>query len=515
MTASKINIVCFEDNPGDVFLIKSYLDDTPMLSYEFNNFERLDTGMEYLKHNKPDIVILDLGLPDSSGIDTFKKLQQSFTELTIIVVTGNIDAKVGLEAVHNGAQDYLIKSEISQNLLSRSILYSIERKRITRELGVAKHKAEMADKLKTTFLANMSHDLRTPMNSIIGFSELLKDCSSDDQRIEYVNIIIKNGEILLHLLNDIIDISKIESGQLNINKKEFNLNELFNDLYINFEKKLKDRHLEKEVELCLSSRFCSEGFYVNTDKARLYQVLGNLLDNAVKFTLKGSIEFGGYQADDKLIFFVKDTGIGIPKDKQNNIFERFSQVEDTLEYNISGTGLGLTISKNLTELLGGKIAIKSEPGKGSEFVFEIPYEKRANTATPIAQKTGKISKGLHWVNKTILIVEDIESNRHMLETALRKTGVGILIATTGEKAIEIAKTNQAIDLVLMDIRLPGICGCEATREIVKIRKGLPVIAQTALALEDQEKKCLESGAVAYLTKPIKPAELLNTISMYI
>lgn len=511
MKKDKIKIVCFEDNPGDVYLIKNYLDETPSLEYDFVSFERLDKGIAFLQNNKPDIIILDLGLPDSSGIDTFLTVQKMFPDLTIIVLTGNIDSNVGLEAVQQGAQDYLIKNEISQNLLSRSILYAIERKKITSELKAAKQKAEMADKLKTTFLANMSHDLRTPMNSIIGFSELLKECSSSDQHKEYINIIVKNGEILLNLLNDIIDISKIESGQLNINKRSFDLRNLFNDLNLNYQKKLSS--LKKpDVKLILEASDVKQQEIIFSDQSRIYQVMGNLLDNAMKFTSKGEIVFGYKSGVEEILFFVKDTGIGIPKKSREEIFDRFGQVQDALNYNLGGTGLGLTIAKNLVELMGGKIWLKSEVDEGSNFFFTIPYEKQKGEITVVKRRATNDKVTVNWEDKTFLIVEDIESNRQMLETALRKTGVTLIIAKTGEKAVEICKSNQHIDLVLMDIRLPGINGCEATKEILKLRKNLPVIAQTALAIENKEKECYKAGAKAYLSKPIRPKELLNKIN---
>ncbi len=514
MCSKKIKIVCIEDNPGDVFLLRMYLDETPNLDYDLINFERLKSAVCYIDKNTCDLIISDLGLPDSDGIKTFYELQGKYPNLPIIVLTGNNDSKIGIDAVHNGAQDYLVKNEITRSLLSRSILHSLERKQTNLELKEAKDKAEQADNLKSAFLANMSHDLRTPMNSIIGFSELLRSCDTEDQRQDYINIIIRNGEVLLNLLNDIIDISKIEAGQLAIHNSSTDIHEILHDLQKTYLEKIRKKNNSK-ISFKLNKLQRDESLFVKTDRARLYQIFSNLLDNALKFTDEGIIEYGYDLSEKEISFFVNDTGTGIPENKQQEIFERFGKLNETFEKNLTGTGLGLAISKNLVELLGGKIWVESDIGKGACFYFTIPNNAGSQGSNTVSEVTSKVDADYNWPDKTILIIEDIDSNRQMLEMILKKTNANLISANTGEKGISIIKTEKGIDLVLMDIRLPGINGYETTKVIKKINPGIPVIAQTALAMGDEEKQAYEAGCEAYLTKPIQRQILLKTIAKFI
>lgn len=510
----KLRILCFEDNPGDAVLLKSYLEEAYPGGFSCEHVERLALGMKLIKNQEFDIVILDLGLPDSKGIETFYKLQGMFPELAIIVVTGNTDSSIGVEAVQNGAQDYLIKGEITAKLLSRCIQYSIERKKANQQLKQAKEKAEEADKLKTAFLANMSHDLRTPMNSIIGFSELLKDTNSDVEKLEYVNTIIRNGEMLLALLNDIVDLSKIEAGQIKVQPRVVDLSEVMSNIYANYKEKRDSTKGYEKLDLELKISLGENAIY-NVDDARIYQIMGNLLDNALKFTKEGSIEFGCEKEGDKIRFNVKDTGVGIPEEKQEEIFTRFGQLKETLDDNPKGTGLGLAICKNLVHLLGGELKVKSEEGKGSVFYFDLELENADYEIVKEDVESPVKKEDKNWASKTILVVEDIDSNLKMIQIALQKTKVNILAANTGEKAIEICKNMKDIDLVLMDLRLPGISGLETTKEIRQIHKTLPIIAQTALCMGDERKLSLDAGCDDYLAKPVKPDKLIDTISKYL
>ncbi|MFC2107149.1 response regulator [Bacteroidota bacterium] len=510
---AKISIICFEDNPGDFLLFKEKLSEANIIDFDLAHVSRLQDGVKLLETSTTDIAILDLGLPDSKGINTFYKLQSKFPDLAIIVITGNDDVNIGIEAVHKGAQDYLIKSDISTSLLVRSIMYSIKRKEANVELKYARDKAKEADILKSAFLANMSHDLRTPMNSIIGFSELLKECKNDKERSEYIKVIVKNGEVLLNLLNDIIDLSKIEAGQLNINMKSVNIRkilEVLEKVYQEKKKELKKDHLilmfaAPEQKDCKS---------IITDDIRIQQIFINLLDNALKFTKEGSIIFGCDIEGDVIKFYVKDTGIGISKEKQDIIFERFGKISETEYMNSSGSGLGLAISKNLTLLLGGDMWVESEEGKGAKFVFTIPYT--VDPTIDVENDNDEITKkdSFNWKDKTILLVEDIESNQKLIQYSLQKTNVNLITVNSGEKAIEICKSMEDIDLILMDIRLPGLNGFETSKEILKFRK-VPIIAQTALILTNEKEKCFEFGCIDYIAKPIRADELRLIIAKHI
>jgi signal transduction histidine kinase/ligand-binding sensor domain-containing protein/CheY-like chemotaxis protein len=381
----------------------------------------------------------------------------------------------------------------------------------------AQEKAEEADRLKTAFLANMSHEIRTPLNAIIGFSELLKDNDlEDDDKNLYIKHITSSGKSLLNLINDIIDISKIEAGQLNITKEDCAVNSILYELYATFQTELK-RLGKKDVELKLDLAFKPDDFVFQSDPFRLQQVITNLLSNACKFTDKGFIEFGYRpESNDKLLFFVKDTGTGIPIDKQKIVFERFRQVADKNSAKRKGTGLGLAISKKLINLLGGDIWLDSLPGEGSTFYFTIPLDSRIPQKKIEEFVKNKDDSDISFENKTIMIVEDEESNFVLLETILKKHNANILYAKNGKVAVDyIRKNGRAIDLIMMDILMPEMDGYEATRLIKELKNEIPVIAHTAYTMETEKDKCIASGCDYYISKPCDVNELLRIIKKFI
>lgn len=385
-----------------------------------------------------------------------------------------------------------------------------EVKKYEKELIRSKEKAEESDKLKSTFLANMSHEIRTPMNAIIGFSELLNIGDlTPEKRKEYADIIKSKGTLLMTLIDDIIEVSKFESGHLNIHKTETNLDNLLNELYAQFNQRKKHKGKDNiELKLDLPVRKLP---FIFTDPGRLQQVLSNLLNNALKFTDKGEIRFGYRPLDNnKLEFFVKDTGIGITREKQKVIFNRFRQLENTTARQYAtGSGLGLTIAKGIVELLGGKIWVESELQKGTSFFFTIPYEHvtKKDNEDKFPDNQLKISN-FNWKNKVILIAEDEEVNYKFLETVLHDTQAQVLHAENGIQAIELCKSISKIDLILMDIKMPILNGYEATREIKKINPSIPIIAQTAFSMKDDKEKCIQSGCDDYISKPIDIKTLL-------
>jgi len=382
------------------------------------------------------------------------------------------------------------------------------------ELKKAKEKAEESDQLKSAFLANMSHEIRTPMNGIMGFAQLLNQKELNAQkRKEFLSIIHGRTKHLLQIINDIVDISKIEANQLDIYPEDFDLNELMNRLYKEQIKELKDLR-KSHIKLYLSKDIKKSNFRIKADSNRLRQVLDNLLSNAVKFTEKGSIEFG-YRLEHQngIDFFVRDTGIGIPQEKQQEIFERFRQADESSSRRYEGTGLGLTISKNLVEMMGGEIWMKPREKKGSCFCFFLPCEKsqKEDNYPPQAD----LEKYYDWKDKTILLVEDDTASQEYLKEGLEPTGVKIFAYETAEKALESIQQEDGVHLVLMDIRLPGMNGLEATKQLRNITPEIPVIAQTAHAMEEDRKKCIEAGATDYISKPIDMPELLALMNRYI
>jgi PAS domain S-box-containing protein len=382
---------------------------------------------------------------------------------------------------------------------------------INDELVRAKEKAEESDKLKSSFLANMSHEIRTPMNAILGFANLLKNKSFPDERkLAFIDIINSKSKQLLQIITDIIDISKIEAGQISIFNKSFPVNAMIKELYLSFDNLRKQDHKPFSINYSVGLPDGEDSIF--SDKIRIEQILSNFLSNAYKFTDTGKIEVGYRIENASILFFVRDTGIGIAPGEQKVIFDRFRQVESSHSRSYSGTGLGLAISKGLAGRMNGHISVKSETGKGSVFYLTLPYTKQ-----PSAIASEKIfdESSFDWSDKTILIAEDEEDNYTFLEVLLKVTGARIIWARNGLEAVSLCRKHSDINLVLMDIKMPVLDGLEATRQIKKLRTTLPVIVQTAYAMAADEEQCLKSGCDAYVSKPIKIEPLFKLIKKYI
>ena len=380
---------------------------------------------------------------------------------------------------------------------------------LNEELVIAKEKAEESNRLKSAFLANMSHEIRTPMNGILGFAQLLTIPDISTEKIkEYTDIINKSGNHLLNIINDIIDISKLDAGEFNITKTPVYINDLLEEQYTFFQS-YKTSEQKHHIKLILNTPNQKKEPVIYTDETRLKQILSNLINNALKFTENGFIEFG-YTIEKKTVkFYVKDTGIGIEKNKLSDIFERFNQATAATEKLYGGTGLGLTISKSCTQLLGGEIWAESELNKGSVFYFTVPYEKAKDYTTDIADSSETDLEG-----KKLLIVEDDPVNFAFFVEILDEYNMDIHHVNTAAKAVEIVKDID-FDLVLMDIQLPGKDGNFAAYEIKKQFADLPIIAQSAYAFENEKQKSFDAGCNDYITKPIKKDELINLLKKYI
>lgn len=384
-----------------------------------------------------------------------------------------------------------------------------ERLNFVESLKEAKLNAEESDRLKTAFLANMSHEIRTPMNSIVGFSNLLNDPNlKGEKRHEFLQHILQSSNLLLNLIDDIIDISKIEAGQMSVNVQQVIVNEVVKDTFAAFSESNENKNLKFRIKIPRGT----DSVQSNTDPMRLRQILTNLLSNAVKFTPDGTIELGYKLNPEKnrpnIEFYLKDTGIGIQEDKLDLIFERFRQVDDSQSRKYGGTGLGLAISKRLVELLGGTIWVESKPGKGSIFYFTIPYLLPDDK---LMQSQQFDSKKYNWKGRKILIAEDENSNFELIKAALTNTGIQILRAHNGEEAVDQISGGDKVDLILMDIRMPKMNGYDATRQIKKINNKIPIVAITAYAMSEDEAKSLKAGCDKYLSKPIRPLRLLELI----
>lgn len=422
----------------------------------------------------------------------------------------NIAEKLSLDLLIKN-QDYEHTNKSLKKNYKKLISSKEKLKKINIELKKAKIKAEESDQLKSAFLANMSHEIRTPMNGIMGFTELLKQGNlSPNEEKSYIAIIEKSGVRLLNIINDIIDLSKIEAGQMNISLSITNIGEQLQ--YINTFFKPEAQY--KGIQLILRENTIEEIPIITTDKEKLYAILINLVKNAIKYSIKGPIEFGYEIKGEWIEFFVKDNGIGISKNRQKAIFERFVQADFNDKMARQGAGLGLAIAKAYVNLLGGKIWVESEVDKGSIFYFKIPYSNNN-------QENGSVSKPIESnqtlgivKNLKILVSEDDSISRILLMKVLEKFSREILTAKNGLEAVEICRNNPDIDLIFMDVQMPIMNGYEATKEIRKFNTKAIILAQTAFALEGDKFKTIAVGCNGYISKPIKIKELTILLQHY-
>lgn len=381
-----------------------------------------------------------------------------------------------------------------------------EKKKYERDLVKARRKAQESDRLKTAFLANMSHEIRTPMNGIMGFSELMaNDKLPLEKRKYYASLVADSSKQLLDLVNDVLDISKIESGAIKPNLQDVDINDVVNELYSFFSQKPDGKNLSVFKHCALDDHT-----KIRTDKVRLQQILTNLLGNASKFTMEGHIRFGYKLNKDELLFFVEDTGPGMGGRVKKKIFDRFWQEETEFGKTKGGTGLGLSICKQLVELLGGKIWVESKKGKGTVFYFTHPFQQ-VNDENPVPQRTEEPRAETKSKNRNLLVADDEKVNNIFIRELLKESGLNIHFVENGREAVSFCESNPDIDLVLMDIKMPVMDGNKAMIAIKKIRPKLPVIAFTAYAMEGDREKFLQNGFDNYLSKPLDRDRLLRII----
>ncbi|MFA6103181.1 MAG: PAS domain S-box protein [Victivallaceae bacterium] len=379
-----------------------------------------------------------------------------------------------------------------------------QRKLAEKELIKAKEKAEESDRLKSAFLTNMSHEIRTPMNGILGFTELLKEPHlTGEEQQTYISIIEQSGVRMLNTINDIISISKIESGQMDVSISATNINEQIEYIYNFFKPEIE----QKGMQISFKNTLPAKEAVIKTDREKIYGILTNLVKNAIKFTFAGSIEFGYEKKGGFLEFFVKDTGIGIAKDRQNAVFERFIRINIDDNRAFQGSGLGLSISKAYVEMLGGGIRMESEEGKGSVFYFTIPYNPAQEEKNVIKNIVSSDEKDDQIKPLKILIAEDDERSEMLITIIVNKFSREVLKARTGVEAVAACRNNPDLDLVLLDIAMPEMNGYEAARQIRQFNKDVVIIAQTAFALSGEREKIIAAGCNDYISKPFSKTSL--------
>ena len=488
----------------------------------------LETGY-FIEANQAVTRILGYSVEEFTSTPYMEFIHPDYRDQSVSVITHQLGGKevsffenqyICKDGSHKWMAWHATKAD--ENGIANAIGSSInERKDTEIQLKIALEKALESDRLKSAFLANMSHEIRTPMNGIRGFIGLLKEPNLSRSEINtYSNIIDKSSDRLLNTINDIIDIAKIEAGEMLVSKNETAINSMMDELYSFYapEAKLKG--------LSLLLKPFTQQLKITTDSHKLYGIMSNLIKNAIKYTNKGSITFGYVlrtntesvlNKQDRNVnveFFVEDTGTGVPKERMQAIFNRFEQADIEDKKALEGSGLGLAISKAYIDMLGGEIFVESEPGKGSKFTFTIPHneikkESKMKTSNTIDNKTSKLE------NLKVLVVEDDEVSSIFFKTMLEGVFQNVIFAKNGMEAIQLCKNGSEIDLVLMDIKMPVMDGYKATREIRKFNKDLVIIAQTAYALHGDKEKAIEAGCNGYITKPIIKAQLLELISKHI
>ena len=499
-----------------------------ILNHYFNEVDTAINGEEGLQKYKQfyeehqsfyDIVITDINMPKINGIEMIEVIMKMHPEAHIIVMSAHNESEYLLKLINLGISNFVLKPidiTLFQTIISRTIesvinqkkleYYHTKMKDINQTLRKAKEIAENASIQKSQFLANMSHEIRTPLNAITGFISLLKEKETDPEKLKYLQVIKTSSDSLLHIVSDILDISKIENSMMEIESVNFNPYEELITVAELFQVKAAEKGIVLSVNFNAN---IPKNLY--SDVLRIKQIYGNLLSNAIKFTPEGSkIKSIICYSKGKLNIRVKDYGIGIPKEKHESIFNSFYQMEGTTK-SYGGTGLGLSISRELAKMLGGELTLQSEEGKGSTFKLSISMPRGEKAQNELQSSDEEHNP----INGHILLVEDYEANRMFIGIILDNAGITYETANNGIEAIEKFK-NGTYDLVLMDENMPELGGIGATKAIRAFEKEVgqthtPIISLTANALKGDRERFLQAGMDDYISKPVEPQNLLSVI----
>lgn len=515
-----VKLLIVDDDEDDFFLVKDLLADISQ-TCTLEWAPTYEAGQLLLQKNVHDLCLMDYKLGAHDGIELLKFAHEVAFSGPVILLTGMHQAEVDRQALQAGAVDYLVKSALSAEQLARSIRYALARREVEKE-RVERLKAEAENRSKSEFLAHLSHELRTPLSAILGFTELLLNKSVDLENSAHLRIVHRNGKHLLGLLNDILDLSKIEAGKLELEKQPISFSSFLTDIYFLMQGAAVDKNLQLRIDAPVSLPIT-----INTDPMRLRQILLNLMGNAIKFTQQGEIvlKIGWIMEDQKkkLHFCVQDSGIGICDDTLDVIFEPFVQSKNAQVHPRAGTGLGLTISKKLVELLGGRIQVTSEVGKGSEFSFTMELDELDCSETEIlvlnfdagSEYTIEVP---HFVGR-VLVADDLRDIRILIGHFVQLTGVEVVYAKDGAEVVRIVNAEKALgktfDMVLMDIHMPLMDGHQAAQQLRQEGFTQPLVALTAAHMKGDMDRCFESGFTAYLGKPLDQARLYMCLARFL
>jgi len=537
---SRPNILIVDDNETNLYTLRKVLE-----RMEVNIHSAL-SGKEAIslaKKNVYSLALIDIQMPEMDGFETLTRVRalKGNEHMPVVLISAiYTEDQYRIRGMETGAVDFIPKPvspevirakvrvflDLEQQRASLKALNDdlkesnrqlkseiIRREAVEDELRKARAMAEKTSEIKSQMLVNMSHEIRTPVNSILGFADMIvnPDISPTDKE-RYLKYVTNSSQNLLFLIDEILEHSRLDAGEMKISSGPCDIDNLLGELLELFTR-IKEQSGKNELTLTWHKPE-KRGLVIRTDYQRLRQVLTNLLHNAVKYSQKGEIRFGFILDKSDIEFFVKDQGIGISKEDLSGIFTRFKRLGESSELNAPGTGLGLSLSKRIVELMNGTIWVNSAPDVGSEFRFRIPIEIMSR----VEEKTkpeGREDEIPDWSSRTLLIAEDEEMNYLFLLEALKSSGIRVLWAKNGQAAVDLVESDPSVDLVLMDIKMPDMDGYEATKKIKVIRHELPVIIQTAFALSDEKERSFEKGCDDFITKPINRRLLIKTIKRFL